>query len=195
MSTAPAVDARFEALRDARARISAGKQARVLAVLASLESQGIPVSVAAVASAAGVSRSFVYGHEMRERVEEVKARQGALGTPTFPSRGHSPRATPESLRADLAVAREEIRRLRASQTTLTERLRLQLGAEIEGPEKAALITRVAELEAANRQLVAERDARALETEASRRRITELEDDLNAARESLRRAIREHNRAR
>jgi hypothetical protein len=189
------VDARTSALRAARTRESADKRARVLAAISSLESQGMPISVAAVAAAARVSRSFVYGQGMRDRVEATKARQGTLGSPPLPGQPSSFRATPESLRTDLAIAREEIRRLRQAEAALTQRLRLQLGAEIEGPEKAALITRVGELEAANRQLVAERDARALEIEAAKRRVTELEDDLNAARESLRRAIRDHNRAR
>ena len=99
-----------------------------------------------------------------------------------------------SLRTDLAIAREEIRRLRAERDRLAQRLRLQLGAEIEGPDKAQLITRVADLEAVNRQLVAERDARGAEIDASKRRIRGLEDDLSAARESLRRVIRDQNRA-
>lgn len=195
MSAVQPVYARTSALRAARERESADKRARVLAALSSLESQGMPVSVAAVAAAARVSRSFVYGQGMRDRVEETKARQGALGTPPLVGQPNSSRATPESLRTDLAIARDEIRRLRQAEAALTRRLRLQLGAEIEGPEKAELITRVGELEGANRQLVAERDARALEIEAAKRRITELEDDVNAARESLRRVIRDQNRAR
>lgn len=93
--------------------------------------------------------------------------------PTAPGRDRLPRpgtgslavehrATPAGLRPDLAVAREEIRRLRAERDGLRQRLRLQLGAEIEGPERAELIGRVADLEALNRHLVAERDARGAE---------------------------------
>ena len=88
---------------------------------------------------------------------------------------------------------EEIRRLRAERDKLRARLRLQLGAEIEGPDRAELIARVANLEAASRQLAAERDARAAEANHAQRRIGELEDELTAARESLRRAIRQANR--
>jgi chromosomal replication initiation ATPase DnaA len=97
------------------------------------------------------------------------------------------------LRTDLALAREEIRRLRAENGKLRTRLRLQLGAEIEGPDRAELIARAAALEATSRQLAAERDARAAEASHAHRRIRELEDDLTAARESLRRAIRQANR--
>lgn len=68
-------------------------------------------------------------------------------------------------------------------------MRLQLGAEIDGPQRAELIGRVADLEAVNRQLVAERDARAVEVDIARRRVRDLEDELSASRESLRRMIR------
>ncbi|MDN5933636.1 MAG: hypothetical protein L0I24_21640, partial [Pseudonocardia sp.] len=97
------------------------------------------------------------------------------------------------LRTDLALARDEIRRLRAEHDKLRHRLRLQLGTEIDGPESADLIARVAELESLARQLLAERDARAAEADHAQRRIHELEDDLAAARESLRRVIKDHNR--
>jgi predicted nucleic acid-binding Zn-ribbon protein len=69
----------------------------------------------------------------------------------------------------------------------------QLGAEIDTPDPAELITRVAELESRTRQLLAERDARTAEANHAQHRIHELEDDLTAARESLRRVIKDHNR--
>ena len=83
-------------------------------------------------------------------------------------------------------------RISVEKDKLRARLRLQLGAEIEGPDKAELIARVAGLEAATRQLAAERDARAAEASHVQRRVRELEDDLTAARESLRRVIRQAN---
>ena len=61
------------------------------------------------------------------------------------------------------------------------------------PDRAGLIARVADIEAAARQLAAERDARAAEASHAQRQIRELQDDLTAARESLRRAIRQANR--
>ena len=56
-----------------------------------------------------------------------------------------------------------------------------------------LTARVADLETINRRLVAERDARAIEADTANRRVAELEDELRAARESLRRVIKSHNR--
>ena len=81
----------------------------------------------------------------------------------------------------------------AERDKLAQRLRLQLGAEIEGPDRAQLIARVADLEAVNRQLVAERDARAIEADTATHRTTELEDELCATR--LRRVIKDQNRPR
>jgi len=94
----------------------------------------------------------------------------------------------------LAIAQEQIKTLRAERDKLQQRLRLQLGAELEAPDRAHLTARVADLEAINRQLVAERDARTIEADTARSRVGELEDDLSAARESLRRVIKIQNRA-
>lgn len=193
MMTANTPNARVAVLRRAREKASKDKRARALVAIEALEAQGAPISFAAVAAAAGVSRSLVYSQGVRDRVEAARARQNESGRPATAVRSDKHPVTHESLRTDLAIAREEIRRLRAAETALTARLRLQLGAEIEAPERAKLVSRVADLEAANRQLVAERDARTLETVAVGRRITELEDELSAARESLRRVIREQNR--
>jgi hypothetical protein len=95
---------------------------------------------------------------------------------------------------DLAIARDQIKTLRAERDKLQQRLRLQLGAELEAPDRAHLTARVADLETINRRLVAERDARAIEADTADRRVAELEDELSAARESLRRVIKSQNRA-
>lgn len=149
-----------------------------------------------MAKAADVSRWLVYTDAVREQVDAARRRQAEGATPrALALRFDDQGTTPASLRTDLAIARGEIRRLRAECDTLTQRLRLQLGAEIEGPDRARLITRVAELEVVNRQLVAERSADNVKAEAANHRIDELEDDLSAARESLRRIIKDQNRGR
>jgi len=173
---------RTQAMLAARAKASQDKRDRAMAAVRALEAAGTPVTATAVATAAGVSTWLVYADGVREHVQAAQCRQAERGP-----------VTQASLRTDLAVAREEIRRLRAERDKLRARLRLQLGAEIEGPDRAELIARVANLEAASRQLAAERDARAAEANHAQRRIGELEDELTAARESLRRAIRQANR--
>ena len=194
MNTVTLDNARAAGLRAARAKDSDQKRQRALAAIESLEATGSPITFTAVAAAAGVSRWLVYTEGIRERVEAARQRQVQDGT----SRASTPsppqqRTTPASLRTDLAIAREEIRRLRAERDKLAQRLRLQLGAEIEGPDRAQLIARVADLEAVNRQLVAERDAHAIEADTATHRTTELEDELCATR--LRRVIKDQNRPR
>lgn len=58
-----------------------------------------------------------------------------------------------------------------------------------------LITRVADLETLTRNLTAERDARTAEAQQAQRRIRDIEDDLTAARETLRKTIKDNNRHR
>jgi hypothetical protein len=184
---------RTAAARAARAHASQDKRRRAVAAVAKLESAGAPVTAAAVASAAGVSTWLVYADGVREHVDAARRRQTEHSTIPACSSAHEEPTTLASLRTDLTIARQQISQLRAERDKLRRRLRLQLGAEIDGPDRAELITRVADLEGVNRQLVAERDARTAEAHVSSRRIRELEDDLAAARESLRRVIKEQNR--
>lgn len=179
--------ARTAALAAARARDSHDKRQRALAALQALETAGDTITFPAVAKAAGVSTWLAYAHGVREHIESARQRQAAqiIAAPRTPP-------TPAGLRADLALAREEIKRLRSERDQLHQRLRLQLGAEFHGPQHSELIARVGDLQAANRRILAERDARTAEAATALRRSLELEDDLNAARESLRRMIRAEN---
>jgi Family of unknown function (DUF6262) len=185
---------RTAALRAARAKDSEDKRRRVLAAVQALETAGTPVTATAVALAAGVSNWLVYAEGVREHLDAARQRQAKHGTTPLPATasGTQTPVTPASLRTDLALAREQIRQLRTECDQLRARLRLQLGAEIEGPERAELITRVANLEAVSRQLAAERDARTAEAGLARRHVRELEDDLTAARQSLRQLIKSQN---
>jgi hypothetical protein len=173
-------------LADARAKDSHDKRRRALDAVQSLEAGGAPITFPAVARAARVSTWLVYSEGIRESVEAARRRQA--NSVTIADGG----TAPAGLRADLALARAEIKQLRGERDNLLRRLRLQLGADIDGPQRGELICRVADLEAANRQIVAERDARDCEQRSSERRVRELEDDLTAARESLRRMIRTEN---
>ena len=145
-----------------------------------------------------MSSWLVYADGVREHREAARPRQAEHGgTPASAAApgGNQAPVTPASLRADLAIAREEIRQLRAERGKLRHRLRLQPGAETDGADQAGLITRVAVLEATARQLIAERDARTAEADLAQRRARELDDDLTAARDSLRQVIKSQNRSR
>jgi hypothetical protein len=185
----PAAQTAAVAAAAARARDSHDKRQRALTALQTLETAGHTITFPAVAKAAAVSTWLVYTPGVREHIEAARQRQTAQAiAPT----AITPPAAPAGLRADLALARQEIKQLRAERDKLHHRLRLQLGAEIRGPQHADLIARVAHLETANRQLLAERDARTAEAASAARRVQDLEDDLTAARESLRRMIRAEN---
>lgn len=189
---------RAATLRAARTKDSHDKRARVLAAIHALESAGTPVTAATVAASASVSTWLIYADGMREHLDAARRRQAEPGTapvhqPDTRASGACPPVGPASLRTDLALAREQIRRLRTERDQLRGRLRLQLGAEIDGPERAELISRVAQLETTARQLAAERDARAADADHAQRRVRELEDDLTAARDSLRQVIKDRNR--
>lgn len=194
MRTAVANQARAAALKVARAEDSERKRQRALAAIEALEASGASVTFTAVAKAAGVSTWLVYADGIREHIDAARRRQADHDLTPHPPAPSKHRTTPASLRTDLAIARDQIKTLRTERDKLQQRLRLQLGAEIEGPDRAHLTARVADLEAVNRQLVAERDARTVEADAAKRRVTELEDELCAARESLRRVIKTQNRA-
>lgn len=184
---------RTAALKAARTKDSTDKRGRVLAALNTMQTSGQPITAAAVAAAAGVSTWLVYADGIREHFQAARQHQATTGTTTTKPRPDHQPATPASLRTDLAIARSEIHRLRNDLNKMRERLRLQLGAEIEQPDRAELIARVGALESANQQFLAERDARAHEADTAQRRVSELEDELTAARESLRRVIRATNR--
>jgi hypothetical protein len=188
---------RTAALKAARAKDSNDKRRRVLQTVKAMESAGQPITASAVAATAGVSTWLVYADGIREHLDAARARQ-RQAVDVAPPVAAGPRTaqqpvTAAGLRTDLAVARHEIHRLRTDLDKLRGRLRLQLGAEIEQPDRAELIARVAALEAANRQFLAERDASAAQAETAQRRAEQLEDELTAARESLRRVIRATNR--
>ena len=186
---------RADALRAARTADSAAKRNRVRQAIDTLETAGTTVTAAAVARTARVSTWLVYTDGLREHLDAARCRQAAPSAAAArTATGRTP-PTPASLRTDLALAREEIRRLRAEHGKLRDRLRLQLGAELDGPDTSALIARVADLETLTRSLTAERDARAAEAHQAQRRIRDLEDDLTAARETLRKVIKDRNKPR
>jgi hypothetical protein len=186
---------RTAGLRAARTQDSADKRRRALDAIDALEAAGSPITAAAVAHAAGVSTWLLYTAGLREHLDAARRRQAqSASTPTqVGTTASQAPLTPTGLRTDLALARAEIGRLRADNDKLRHRLRLQLGAEIDQPDPAKLLSRVAELESLTRGLLTERDARTTEARHAQHRVHELEDDLTAARESLRRVIKDHNR--
>lgn len=120
MTTTATRQARTAALRAARANDSQDKRQRALAALKAMETAGTPVTFPGVAKAAGVSTWLVYAPGIREHVEAARRRQADHDVaPTPAPVPHHPRATPTSLRTDLAVAREQLKALRTERDKLT----------------------------------------------------------------------------
>lgn len=116
---------RVERLREAAQARHDDTLRRAQSTLRSLARRGEPITVRGVASAAGVSRSWLY------RQPQLLAEIDRLRQPR-PVRERSvpaaQRASVESLRQQLHAYRDEIARLRAENQALNEQLARQLGA-------------------------------------------------------------------
>jgi hypothetical protein len=115
---------------------SAQRRNAVIAAIRKLDRAGDSITVSAVASLAGVDRSYIY--DQVDLLEDIRQRRA---TPVRPvARPAAERATLESLQARLASAHEEIARLKAENRSLRERVAIVLGdawqAEIELPRAA-----------------------------------------------------------
>jgi chromosome segregation ATPase len=165
-------------------------QAKATAVRAALDAAvtaGQPLTVAAIARHARVSRRFVYDHpELRAEIElkatEAVARfSGQLAA--------TAQVTGASLRADLENTTAENRRLRERVRTLEQRLSQALGQEV-AAELAA--NGIVVGDATLRDQMAFLQAKIDELEAELRRR---DDDLEGARQANRDLMAELNRPR
>lgn len=176
-------------LRQARRRDSLAKRQRVLDTIAELERNGAAITFAAVARHARVSTWLVYAEGIREHIAAARDRQTIQ-----PRADHQTSNTPSAagLHTDLELARAEIVTLRAERDQLRAAMRQQLGRDLEALSSAGLAGRIEELTRHNQRLAEQNQQFSLESEAARTRAEELENDLIAARSSLRRMIREQN---
>ncbi|PYC88053.1 hypothetical protein C7C46_01940 [Streptomyces tateyamensis] len=152
--------------------------------------RGECVTFTAVAKAAGVSTWLVYAEGVREHIERARSRQAA--------RSHRDNqagltASQSSMATDLELTRADNQRLRAELETLRETVRRQLGQQLDQLGAADLAERIEDLTRQNRSLRGELDELKGLYAGSQRQLAETEDDLSAARASLRRMIRNENR--
>lgn len=168
----------------ARRQDSQAKRARVLTTLNRMLDDGTPVTFASLARQAAVSTWLVYAPGIREAVTEARARQLASPPSSTPAGQQT-----HALATDLALAHAEITRLRAEQAGHQQQLRKALGARLDNLAKADLLTRISELTRHNTELAALLAAARTDNDNLRDQASELQDDLAAARTSLRRMIR------
>ncbi len=181
-----------DALRRSRRQDSRSKRQRATDALSVLEASGEPVTFPALARRAGVSVSMLYADaELSTRIASARDRQRQAGTDRawrLPTRSL---ITEQSLRTELANAKERARRLDEEVTVLRDRLGRQLGAGADVarghmPLLDQLEQRGAELEAENHrqhQRIAQLDAQ----------VQELTETLHAARAMNKELMTEMNR--
>ncbi|WP_405798606.1 DUF6262 family protein [Streptomyces sp. NBC_01506] len=182
-------NARVERLRVSRAKDSEDKTRRALDAVDGLLRSGRRITVTQVAREASVSTWFVYNQpQVHQAVQDGITAQQARGR----QNSLAPEASQVSqagLRTDLALAREEIKDLKKERDRLRNRVRLSLGAELEGVNRNELIERVQQIEQRNTALERALSEARDQITALEGQLRETEDDLTAARASLRRAMR------
>lgn len=179
-----------EVLKAARQRDSADKRGRALKAVQDMLRDNRRITFAAVAREADVSSWLVYAPGLRERIDQARARQAAQD---HQDQRSGRKVSTSSEQTDLLLARQEIKRLRTENGQLRQQARVHLGQQVEQLGNHDLVDRVNELTKENLRLsTAERQATTENTQL-RQRVTELENDLAAARTSLRRMIRDQSR--
>jgi len=182
-------------LREVRRRDSRTKRRQALKALEIMEEAGEAITFPAVAGRAGVSVSLLYAdRDLSGRISQARARQRQAGRDRAWQLPVRSLVTEASLRADLANAKEQNRRLAEELSVLRQRLARDLGANADvvagrqlHPLLDQLEDRAAELEADNHRL----RERVFQLEADRR---ELNDTLDAARALNRELMHDVNRA-
>lgn len=175
-----------DVLREARRRDSDRKRDQVYRTVDSMKRDGTPITFAAVARAGKVSQWLVYADGVREYI--AAAREAQAAEPVRAGRvGRS--ASEASLRTDLELAKQDNRRLRAEVDRLKKALREQLGAQLEAASAESLRQRIDELTQANNRYRSENVRLAADLDDVRSQLHIADDDLAAARASLRQMIR------
>lgn len=166
------------ALTRARRQDSRTKRARAVEALASLEQTGERVTFPAVARLARVSVSLLYDdNQLSSHIASARDRQREAGSDRawrLPARSL---VTEQSLRTELANAKERGRRLAEEVSLLRQRLSRHLGSSADVARGEALGPLVDDLE----QRTAELEA---DNQRQRLRIAELETDLREHAETL-----------
>jgi len=172
----------IDVLKAARQRASRDKRAQVTRTIAALLTGNEPITFAKVARRAQVSTWLAYAPGVREQIDAAINQQRR-----FADRVEERGPTPQAVRTDLKLAREEIRKLRHDRDALRAQMQGLLGQQLANLTTAPLVERInkltgefAEARSANQALAA--------------RVDELQDELAGARAALRQMIKEASTA-
>jgi hypothetical protein len=118
-------------LAEAAARRHELTRSKAIQALRELDRSGKPVTFAAVASAAGISRSWLYTQpDIRDQVQRLRGTRNGKPASAIPA---GQRATDESLRTRLAAALQRNRQLADENTRLRRQLARALGDQRTAP--------------------------------------------------------------
>lgn len=174
----------------ARRVAAANKRKHALKVLTEQVAAGERVTFAGVARTAAVSGWFVRNQpDLRQAIDRAMAQQREHGLPDK----RTTHTSDPGLRADLLLAREEIRELRAERDKLNARLRKQLGAELDHEPRRELLARLTTLTAEHQHLTIERDALKTALSAAESAKDAIGAEIDAARAANRRLMRQLGR--
>jgi len=168
-----------QVLLESRQKDSRQKRAAVTQQLGAMFRDGDPITFIKVARRANVSTWLVYSPGIREQIQEAITKQRQCEQTTNQPAGI------DSLRTDLALARQEISALRHEREELRGSLRQALSRQLNDLSAAPLVDRL------NRLASELAEAHASNTDLNLQ-IIALQDDLSAARTSLRSMIRDQN---
>lgn len=174
---------RVARLTEARRNSGAAKEAAALATIDALAQAGQPVTFAAVQRGARVSSWFVYNNTRVRAAIEVEQSRGAVRTATAAT------AEPAGLRTDLALSRAEVKHLRGERDRLLAQVRRGLGSALETRDRDGLLEQVRDLERQRNLLNSELLAARSDLAKSEERALLLAEELDAAREAVRRMMR------
>lgn len=175
-----------DVLREARRKESNRKRTAVFRAVDAMRRDGTEITFAAVARTAKVSQWLVYADGVREYITAAREAQA-----TEPARAEriGRKASEASIRTDLELVRQDNKVLRAEVARLKSLLRERLGQQLEAESSQSLRLRIDELTAANTRCRGENLQLTEELNAVRAQLLTTEDDLAAARTSLRRMIK------
>lgn len=141
-----------------------------------------------VARAANVSHWLVYAEGMREHIETARRRQGR----TAANGARASAKEPAGWKVENQLLQEDNRRLREEVERLKGAVRRSLGQQLDQFGAADLGTRVDETTRDNQRLEDELARALARVDELTGQLNEAQDDLAAARTSLRRMIRTEN---
>jgi len=116
---------RIDPLSEAAARRHELTRAKAVQALRELDRAGAPVTFAAVAQAAGISRSWLYTQpDISGQIRRLRTKADGVGSAAIPA---GQRATDASLRARLTTAPDRNKQLADENTRLRRQLARALG--------------------------------------------------------------------